>query len=68
MGAHVRDGCGLACRPGGGDCGGADGTSVDSTDETAADLLRDVNLAASKGACTGDRVTGAGVTRGLRLE
>jgi hypothetical protein len=37
-------------------------------DEAAADLLCDAKLATGKGACLCDRITGAAIPRGFRLE
>lgn len=69
MRTHVRDCRGLSCRSGGGGrgrsahlmCRGAAG-------EPAADLFRDVKLAAAKGSCSRDGITWTGIARGFLLE
>lgn len=67
--AHMRDACGLPGRSGGGHrCRITDLTSSDTTNEPATDLLRDIKFAAGKGACPGDRITRAAITRSLRFE
>lgn len=67
--AHVRDGGGLPGRSCGGNrCRRADIAGSGTADETAADLPRNAKLATGKGACSGDRITGAGIPRSFRLE
>ena len=67
--AHVSDACRLAGRSGGGHrCGVAHLARSDTRDKTAADLPCDVKLATRKGARPGDRIAGAAVTWGFRLE
>jgi hypothetical protein len=69
VGAHVRDGGGLAGRSGGGRrCGSSRLTRGVEGDESAADLVGDAELAASEGPRPGDRVTGAAVAGSFRLE
>jgi hypothetical protein len=63
------DGCGLPGRSGGGHCcGSAHLASGGTIDKAAADLVRDAKLATSKSPRPGDRLTGAAILRGLRLE
>jgi hypothetical protein len=67
--AHMRNRCGLSGRPGGSHCRGrphlASGSRIE---KPAADLSGDVKLAPGKGACPGDRITGAAIPWSFCLE
>ena len=65
----MGDGCSLSGRPGGSDrCGSTDLASSGSTNETTADLSCHVELPASEGSRSGDRIAGALLVRSLYLE
>lgn len=67
--AHVCDGCGLSGRSGGGRCcGSTDLASGAPVSSPAADLFGDTKLALSEGSRPGDRLSGAAIPRGFRLE
>jgi hypothetical protein len=67
--AHMWDGCGLSGRSGGGRCRGiADLASGTPILKTAADLFRDAKLATGKGSRASDRLSGAAIPWGFRLE
>jgi hypothetical protein len=67
--AHMWDGCGLSDRSGGGRCRGiADLASGAPILKTVADLFRDAKLATGKRSRASDRLSGAAIPRGFRLE